>query len=303
MQQGERSLVGERAFVAACAVAIFIPLALLLLLFADVVSDGLGRLNWQFITSYPARKAAEAGIFPGLIGSLSLVLLTGLFAIPIGIGSALYLEEYAGRGDNVRKEDGPFRYYFVRAWDRFFSPLIEINVANLAGVPSVIYGLLGLEIFVRVAGFGRSVLAGGLTLALLVLPIIIIASREAIRSVPRHYREAAYGLGSTRWEVVWQIVLPAAFPGILTGAILAISRAIGETAPIIVIGALTYITFVPDCLYSDFTALPIQIFNWVSRPQREFAVNAAAGIIVLLATVLLLNAIAISLRNRLQRRL
>lgn len=303
MHTGERSQWAERAFVAACAIAVFLPLALLVLLFVDVFSDGIGRLDRQFITSFPARRAAEAGILPGLVGSLFLILLTGLFALPIGIGSAIYLEEYAGRGDNVRREDGVFHYYFVRIWDRVFSPLIEVNVANLAGVPSVIYGLLGLEIFVRVAGFGRSILAGGLTLALLVLPIIIIASREAIRGIPRHYREAAYGLGATRWEVVWQIVLPSAFPGILTGAILAISRAIGETAPIIVIGALTYITFVPDCLYSDFTALPIQIFNWVSRPQREFAVNAAAGIIVLLFTVLLLNAIAILLRNRLQRRL
>jgi|SRR5690554_1299903 len=303
MQKGERSLVGEHAFVVACAAAVFLPILLLVFLFADVFIDGIARLDWQFITSFPARRAGEAGILPGLVGSVFLILITGLCALPIGIGSAIYLEEYAGRGDNVRRDDGIFKYYFVRAWDRAFSPLIEINVANLAGVPSVIYGLLGLEVFVRVAGFGHSILAGGMTLALLVLPIIIIASREAIRGIPRHYREAAYGLGATRWEVVWQIVLPSAFPGILTGAILAISRAIGETAPIIVIGALTYITFVPDCLHSDFTALPIQIFNWVSRPQREFAVNAAAGIIVLLFTVLLLNAFAVILRNRLQRRL
>lgn len=303
MQRGERSLIGERAFVFACAAAVFLPLLLLAMLFGNIFIDGIGRLDWQFLTSFPARKAAEAGVLPGLVGSLFLVLITGLFALPIGIGSAIYLEEYAGRGDNVRREDGIFRFYFVRAWDRFFSPLIEINVANLAGVPSVIYGLLGLEIFVRVFGFGRSVLAGGMTLGLLILPIVIIASREAIRTIPRHYREAAYGLGSTRWEVVWQIVLPSALPGILTGAILGVSRAIGETAPIIIVGALTYITFVPDCLHSDFTALPIQIYNWVSRPQHEFAINAAAGIIVLMSTVLALNAFAILLRNRMQKRL
>lgn len=299
----QRSKRGERAFLVACALAVFVPLALLVVLFLDVIGDGIGRLNWQFISSYPARKANEAGVLPGLVGSLYLVVLTGMTALPLGVGAAIYLEEYANGAANLRREDGFFRYYFVRLWDRYLSPLIEINVANLAGVPSVIYGLLGLEIFVRVFGFGRSILAGGLTLGLLVLPIVIIASREAIRAVPRHFREAAYGLGATRWEVIWQIVLPSAFPGILTGAILAISRAIGETAPIIVIGALTYITFCPDCLLSDFTALPIQIFNWVSRPQQEFAVNAAAGIIVLLTTVLFLNAIAIILRNRLQRRL
>ena len=303
MQTGQRSQVGERAFLVACALAVFVPLLLLAVLFVDVVGDGIGRLNWQFLSSFPARKAAEAGVLPGLAGSLFLTVITAATSLPLGVGAAIYLEEYAGQATNVRREEGIFKYYFVRMWDRILSPLIEINVANLAGVPSVIYGLLGLEIFVRVMGLGRSVLAGGLTLGLLVLPIVIIASREAIRSIPRHYREAAYGLGATRWEVVWQIVLPSAFPGILTGAILAISRAIGETAPIIVIGALTYITFCPDCLTSDFTALPIQIFNWISRPQREFAINAAAGIIVLLGTVLILNAIAITLRNRLQRRL
>src|SRR5690554_482079 len=175
MQRGERSLIGERAFVFACAAAVFLPLLLLAMLFGNIFIDGIGRLDWQFLTSFPARKASEAGVLPGLVGSLFLVLITGLFALPIGIGSAIYLEEYAGRGDNVRREDGIFRFYFVRAWDRFFSPLIEINVANLAGVPSVIYGLLGLEVFVRVAGLGHSILAGAVTLALLVLPIIIIA--------------------------------------------------------------------------------------------------------------------------------
>lgn len=298
----ERSLLGERVFYAACLAAVIIPLSLLGLLFADIIIDGAGRLSWQFLTSFPSRLAANAGILPGLVGSVFLILITGLFALPVGVGAAIYLEEYAQNAAHVRREDGMFGYLLARLWDRFLGPLIEINVANLAGVPSVIYGLLGLEIFVRVAGLGRSVLAGGLTLALLVLPIVIIASRESIRSVPRHFREAAYGLGATRWQVTSRIVLPSAFPGILTGSILAISRAIGETAPIIVVGALTYITFVPECLRSEFTALPIQIFNWVSRPQKDFAINAAAGIIVLLVTVMLLNALAVLLRNRLQNR-
>ncbi len=297
--QEKRSTWRETLFRNACLVAVVIPLGLLALLIGDVVADGIGRLNGQFLSSYPSRFASRAGILPGLVGSIMLVVLTASLAIPIGVGAALYLEEYAGQetvGDSLAARA-------ARVWDRYFATVIEINVANLAGVPSVIYGLLGLQIFVRVVGMGRSLLAGGATLALLVLPVVIIASREAIRTVPRHLREAAYGLGATRWQVSRRIVLPSAAPGILTGAILAISRAIGETAPIIVIGALTYVTFVPNNLSSEFTALPIQIFNWVSRPQEEFAVNAAAGIIVLLVTVFSLNLIAVLLRNRLERRL
>ena len=302
MQRKRSSRVGETIFKYVCLASVIIPLSLLVLLFGNVLMDGLGRLSWQFITSYPARHASEAGILPGLVGSVYLILIVGLVALPVGVGAAIFLEEYATT-DAARAQyaKGPKRWFGL-LWNRWLANLIEVNVANLAGVPSVIYGLLGLEIFVRVVGLGRSVLAGGLTLALLVLPIIIIASREAIRTVPRHLREAAYGLGATRWQVVREVVLPSAFPGILTGAILAISRAIGETAPIIVIGALTYITFVPECLSSEFTALPIQIFNWVSRPQPDFAINAAAGIIVLLCTVMMLNALAVLLRNHLQRR-
>ncbi len=223
------------------------------------------------------------------MGSALLLILTGLFAFPIGVAAAIYLEEYAT--------------------DNFFTRFIEINIANLAGVPSIIYGLLGLEIFVRAMGGitgGRSILSGALTMALLVLPIVIVSSREAIRAVPKSLREAGYALGATRWQVVRDQVLPVAMPGILTGTILALSRAIGETAPLITIGALTYIAFLPPlslkALQSPFTVLPIQIFNWVSRPQKAFHANAAAAIIVLLVLLLSMNAAAIYLRNRLQVR-
>jgi phosphate transport system permease protein len=239
-------------------------------------------MSWDFVTGYPSRRAERAGILPALVGSLMLIGLTAFLALPVGVGAAIYLEEYGKRSK--------------------VAGLIEINIANLAGVPSVIYGLLGLGLFVRGLGLGRSVLAGAATLALLVLPIVIMSSREALRTVPLALREACYALGSTRWQAIRRVVLPTAMPGILTGAILSLSRAIGETAPLIVVGALTYVTFLPDSINAPFTALPIQIFNWVSRPQPEFLVNAAAGIVVLLATMLVLNTLAILLRNRLQRR-
>ena len=274
--------VGERLFVAACFMAVALPLLLLALLLGDLIVDGIRRISWDFITGYPSRHAARAGILPALAGSLLLIALTALLALPVGVGSAIYLEEYGKRSK--------------------LAGLIEINITNLAGVPSVIYGLLGLGLFVRALGLGRSILAGAATLALLVLPIVILASREALRTVPHALREACYALGATRWEAIRRVVLPTALPGILTGAILALSRAIGETAPLIVVGALTYVTFLPDGLDAPFTALPIQIFNWVSRPQPEFLINAAAGIVVLLATMLLLNTLAIVLRNRLQKR-
>jgi phosphate transport system permease protein len=274
--------VGERLFILACLLAVVVPLGFLAVLMADVVVDAVGRISWDFITGYPSRRAERAGILPALVGSLWLITLTALLALPVGIGAAVYLEEYAGRS----KAAG----------------LIEINIANLAGVPSVIYGLLGLGLFVRALGLGRSVLAGAATLALLVLPIVIMSSREALRTVPLGLREACYALGSTRWQAIRRVVLPMAMPGILTGAILSLSRAIGETAPLIVVGALTYVTFLPDGINAPFTALPIQIFNWVSRPQRAFLDNAAAGIVVLLATMLVLNTLAILLRYRLQRK-
>lgn len=261
--------------------AAVVPLSVLALLVGDVVVRGLGRVSWQFITSMPSRHPAEAGILPAIVGSVGLVTLTALIAVPVGVGAALYLEEYAE--------------------DNWLSHFIEVNIANLAGVPSVIYGLLGLEIFVRLSAMGQSILAGGCTLALLVLPIVIMSSREAIRNVPDRLREAAYGLGATQWDTIRRVVLPLALPGILTGTILSISRAIGETAPLIVVGALTYMTFLPSALNSPFTALPIQIFNWMSRPQEGFVVAAAAGIIVLLTVMLLLNGLAIYLRDRFER--
>lgn len=270
----------ERGFFWLCLSAIVMPLMVLAALLWDVGVDSVGRIDWQFITSYPSRKAELGGILPAVVGSLYLIILTAVIALPVGVGAALYLEEYARKGK--------------------LSSLIEINIANLAGVPSIIYGLLGLGIFVRVLGLGRSLIAGALTMALLILPMIVMVTREALRTVPHSLREAAWGLGATRLQMVRQVVLPNAYPGILTGAILAVSRAIGETAPLVVVGALTYVTFLPDGLDAPFTVLPIQIFNWVSRPQADFLVNAAAGIAVLLMTMLLLNGVAIGLRSRLQ---
>jgi len=272
----------ERAFVWVCLFAVFLPLALLSFLIGDLVIDAVGRMSWDFITGYPSRRAERAGILPALVGSIFLISLTAVLTLPAGVGAAIYLEEYGKRSR--------------------LAALIEINIANLAGVPSVIYGLLGLGLFVRTLGLGRSILAGAATLSLLVLPIVILSSREALRTVPHSLREACFALGATRWQAIRRVVLPMALPGILTGAILSLSRAIGETAPLIVVGALTYVTFLPDGINAPFTALPIQIFNWVSRPQAEFLVNAAAGIVVLLVTMLVLNTIAILLRNRLQKR-
>jgi phosphate transport system permease protein len=252
-------------------------------LIVDVVLDALPRLNAQFFSSFPSRHAEHAGIKAALAGSLYLMLLTGAVSAPLGIGAAIFLEEYAR----------------VNRLTRF----IELNIANLAGVPSVVYGLLGLGIFVRALNLERSLLAGSLTMSLLILPVIIIASREALRAVPRSLREGALALGATHWQAIYRNVLPLAMPGILTGVILAFSRAIGETAPLITIGALTFIAFLPENPLSPFTVLPIQSFNWISRPQDEFHANAAAAIVVLLAMLLILNAAAIWLRYRFQKRL
>ena len=272
----------EKAFIALCLFSVFAPLLLLLYLVGETTLDGLGRLSWDFLTGYPSRKAEKAGILPALVGSVYLISLAAAMALPVGVGAAVYLEEYGGRSRLAR--------------------LIEVNIANLAGVPSVIYGLLGLGVFVRFLGLDRSLLAGSATLALLVMPVVIISSREAMRTVQDNVREAAYGLGATRWQVIRSVILPQALPGILTGAILAVSRAMGETAPLIVVGALTYMTFLPDGPMSPFTALPIQIFNWVSRPKAGFDINAAAGITVLLLTLLAMNATAIWIRQRAQQR-
>jgi phosphate transport system permease protein len=261
---------------------LLVTLAALAALIADLWQDGAGRLSWEFLTSFPSRRASQAGIWPALVGSIFVILLTGAIAVPIGVAAATYLEEYGGRSVTAR--------------------LIEINITNLAAVPSVIYGLLGLGLFVRMLGLGRSVLAGGATLALLVLPVVILSTREALRAVPKSIREGSYALGATKWQTIWYQVLPVAFPGILTGLILALSRAIGETAPLVIIGAVGFMAFVPDSVWSPFTVLPIQIFNWVSRPQPEFQTNAAAGILVLLALLLTMNAVAIWLRDRFQRK-
>ena len=254
----------------------------LVVLVADVLKDGAGWLDWQFITSYPSRKPAEAGLLSALFGTLWIMVMTALFSLPIGIGTAIYLEEYAP--------------------DNRLQRLIQTNINNLAGVPSIVYGLLGLSFFVQALAMGRSILAGALTLTLMSLPVIIIAAQEAIRSVPEGHRLGAFALGATRWQVVRNIVLPSAFPGILTGTILAMSRAIGEAAPMIAISALVYLTFIPSSPLDRFTVLPIQIFNWVSRPQEDFQHLAAAGIIVLLLVLLSMNAAAIFLRNRYQKR-
>jgi phosphate transport system permease protein len=266
-----------------CLLAVAAPLTILAVLFGDALIDALPRLNWNFITSFPSRHPAQAGILAALVGSFYLMILTALMAIPIGIGAAVYLEEYAAKGR--------------------LTDFIEINISNLAGVPSIIYGLLGLEVFVRVLGLGRSLIAGAATLALLVLPMVIMASREALRTVPLSLREAGFALGGDRWQTIRKVVLPMCLPGILTGIILSLARAIGETAPLITIGALTYVAFLPEGLRDAFTALPLQIFNWVSRPQAGFHINAAAGIIILLGVMLLMNGLAIYLRMRLQRRI
>lgn len=273
----------ERAFKLAAMTAMGVALGALAVLLIDTMMDGAARLSWQFLSSFPSRKPADAGILSALAGTAYLILLTAVLALPIGVGAAIYLEEYAAR--------------------HWVSRVIEVNIANLAGVPSIIYGLLGLELFVRALGLGRSLLAGALTMALLVLPIIVISAREALRTVPWSIREASYALGASRWETIWHQVLPVAVPGILTGSILALSRAIGEAAPLITIGALTYVAFLPDSLLAPFTALPIQIFNWVSRPQKAFHANAAAAILVLLVVLLLMNALAVFLRQRYQKRL
>jgi phosphate transport system permease protein len=263
--------------------SITVSMLALAVLLADILLRGLGTLNWTFLTSFPSRFAGQAGILAALVGSIWLLFLTALFALPTGVAAAVWLEEVADRRSRL-------------------SRLVEVNIANLAGVPSIIYGLLGLGVFVRVLGLGRSILAGSLTMALLVLPIIIISTREALRAVPPSQREAAYALGATRSQVIWGVVLPAALPGILTGTILALSRAIGETAPLITIGALTFIAFVPASAFDPFTVLPIQIFNWISRPQQEFHALAASGIILLLLVLLGMNALAVYLRDRARRK-
>lgn len=264
----------EKVLFAATAFAILVLLAL----GWDIVTSGASWLSLHLLTNGPSRKAEMAGMRPAILGTLWVIGMTAVIAFPIGVGAAVYLEEYAP--DN--------------RWTR----LLKLNIANLAGVPSVVYGLLGLGVFVSLFNLGRTIISGSLTLALLILPVIIIASQEAIRAVPSSLRQAAFALGATRWQVARDHVLPAAMPGILTGIILSISRAIGETAPLLVVGAAAYVTFNPDGVMSKYTVIPMQIYEWARRPQAEFTNLAAAAIIVLLVVLLLLNGAAIYLRQR-----
>ena len=283
-EPSHRDRVKGAVFKGILIFSLVLGFATLIVLLITVASDGLGHLSWDFVTSFPSSLPSRAGIQSPLVGTIYLMLLVALITVPIGVGAALYLEEYA---DN-------------RRW---FNRAIELNIQNLAAVPSIVYGILGLAFLVRgPIGLGRALLAGALTLSLLVLPIVIIAAREAIRAVPPSIREGALALGATRWQTIWRQVLPASVPGIATGSILALSRAIGETAPLILIGAIVFVPFNPSGLMDQFTALPIQIFNWTSRPQAEFKLLAAAAILVLLALLLTMNAFAIWLRNKYQRR-
>ena len=270
-----------RYFRLLCAAVAWAGIVILAVLLFHVTREGIRWLDLQFLTEFPSRFPEQAGIKSALWGTVWLITLTAGFSIPVGVAAAIYLEEFSPKNR--------------------LSQLIEVNIGNLAGVPSIVYGILGLVIFVRFLALGRSVLAGSLTMTLLILPVIIIAAREALRAVPDSIRHAAFALGATRWQAVRAQVLPVALPGILTGVILALSRAIGETAPLVMIGALTYVAFVPEGPMDAFTALPIQIFNWASRPQADFHQLAAAGIIVLLVTLLLMNATAVWIRQRAER--
>ena len=252
-------------------------------LLADLALDGLERLQPHFFTSFPSRFPAQAGILSSWVGTVLVMIVTALAAIPIGVGAGVYLEEYAPKN--------------------WFTAMIEINIANLAGVPSIVYGLMALGLFVYQFRFGQSILSAGLTLALLILPIVIVATRESVRAVPSSMREAAYALGATKWQTTSDHVLPYSMGGILTGVIIGLSRAIGETAPLITIGAVTFVTFAPTSIWSSFTVLPIQIFNWVSRPQAEFHLNAAATGLVLMVMTLAMNGIAIYFRYRFRKRI
>jgi phosphate transport system permease protein len=283
-------------FAVAGVLVLILAMGMLVAVLLDLAADGLGRIDNEFLTNFPSRIPERAGILSAWVGTSLVMLTTAAIAIPLGVMAGIYLEEYAPRN--------------------WFTDLIEINVSNLAGVPSIIYGLLALGLFVYVLGLGRTVLTAGLVLALLILPVIIVATREAIRSIPLAMKEAAYGIGADKWQTIWNYVVPAARPGILTGAIVGLSRAIGETAPVITIGALTFIAFLPpapiqpeppfinfDWLFAPFTIMPIQMFNWVSRPQAGFHINAAATGLILMAMTLGMNGIAIWIRYRLRKNL
>ncbi|MEL3956594.1 phosphate ABC transporter permease PstA [Caldifermentibacillus hisashii] len=257
-------------------------LIVLAVLFGRIFIQGLPYLDWQFMNSLPSRKPEEAGIYTALNGTIWLMVVVVPVTMILGVGAAIYLEEYAKKNR--------------------FTTFIQVNISNLAGVPSVVYGLLGLTLFVRTFAFGKSVLAAGLTMSLLVLPVIIVSAQEAIRAVPSSFREASYAMGATKWTTILRVVLPASLPGILTGSILALSRAIGETAPLVVLGIPLFLAFLPNSVFDEFTALPMQMYNWTSRPQDEFHALAAAGIIVLLALLIVMNSVAIMIRNKFSKR-
>jgi phosphate transport system permease protein len=282
--QPARDRIQGRLFQLALFVSLAIGIVSLVTLLVQVFVEGSSRLNADLVQNFPSSLPDQAGIQSAIFGTLWVMGIVAVTCIPIGVGAAIYLEEYASR-------------------ERWYTRLIELNIQNLAAVPSIVYGILGLAFLVRgFADLGFTVLAGGLTLSLLVLPIVIISAREAIRAVPDSIRQGSLALGATQWQTIRRQVLPAAIPGIATGTILALSRAIGEAAPLVLLGALTFITFNPDGLDSQFTVLPIQIFNWISRPQDEFKVLAAAAIVVLLVILMAMNAFAIYLRNRYQRK-
>ncbi len=271
----------NRLFKAAMLFSMFVAFGMLLVLIVDTVITGWPAISWQLLNGVPSTLPEEAGARPAILATLYLGVIVLVLSVPIGVLTAIYLEEYADR---------------TRWWNRF----IEVNIQNLAAVPSIVYGILGLAFIVRGIGVGRVVLAGGLILTLVVLPTVVVASREAIRSVPDSIRQGAFALGATKWQVVWRQVLPASIPGMATGSILALSRAVGETAPLIMVGAITYVAFNPE-LFGAYTALPVQIYNWTRQPDPEFQTLAAAGAIVLLVIVLSMNAVAIFLRNRYRR--
>jgi phosphate transport system permease protein len=277
-----RALLSQ-GFAVLCLAATALCVLILAVLILETLWQGLPWLNRTLLTSFPSRFPEKAGIAPALVSSLWLIALTALFSVPIGVGAAVYLEEYAG----------------ATRWRN----LVQLNIANLAGVPSIVYGILGLGLFVRTMALGRSILAGSLTLTLVVLPIVILAAQESLRAVPDSIRRASYALGATRWQTVWHQVLPAATPGIMTGIILAISRALGEAAPLVALGLGLYISYIPMSPTDEFSALPVQIFDWASRPQAEFHHVAAGAIVVLLTVLILLNSTAIYVRYRYGQRI
>ena len=271
------------AFKWLCFSAVVFGIVALVVLLADVFIDGYRWVNWSFLTSYASRFPEQAGIRAALLGTLWMMGLVAVISFPLGVGAAIYLEEYAP--------------------SNWFTRTLQMNISNLAAVPSVVYGILGLAVFVRFMALGQSVLAGALTLSLLILPVTIISAQEAIRAVPGSLRQASYGIGATKWQTIRHQVLPVALPGILTGTILSLSRAIGETAPLLLVGAVTFIAFDPEGPLDQFTVLPIQIFNWAARPEEQFHAVAAGAILVLLVILLAMNATAIYLRNRYRQEL